>query len=183
MFLHLDIFKDFFFLSYGGFTCQHFINTFYMGALTYAPSSSVAHTTLVCRLVCASCVQDMIKVKFHVPFWTFNLGILKTIHHYHMLGCKCQIIEASLARAYSCQLKTTSAILNLPQMFNWLNNENEKAYIFRQKRFWFSENTVNVWHFKCNLSFWSSLDDFHLVLYFLYIQFFRVELYYKSFVW
>lgn len=87
-----------------------------------------------CRSVCVSCVQDIIKVKFHVPFWTFNLGIQKKIHHYRMLGCKCQITEASLARAYSCQLKITSAILHLPQMFSWLNNDDLKAHILRQKK-------------------------------------------------
>lgn len=40
------------------------------------------------------------------------------MHHYHMLGGKCQILEASLARAYSCQLEITTAILDLPCMFN-----------------------------------------------------------------
>jgi hypothetical protein len=108
---HLDIFKAIFFLCYGDFTCQHCINTFSVGSYTVAPDASVAHTTLLCRSECTR--HDKEKLS-RCHFGLFDFGIQRTIFHYHVLGSKCQIVEASLARAYSSQLESTTAILHLP---------------------------------------------------------------------
>lgn len=72
MSLHLDILKDIFFLYCVDFSCEHFINMFSRGTLALAPNSAGAHTALLYSSERASCVQDMIKVKSQMPFWTFS---------------------------------------------------------------------------------------------------------------